>query len=253
MAKKNKDEVPNPNSVTNRDIIQRMNFLYQAGALLSNIGASTSHQADGNAVHNRPLPHVADQSLPLTKREQKRSGQRRAKHPSSLSDLSKSYIQTMKIVGQRTTVRMDPAVKRTLCKQCNNILMPGVTCSVRVKALSSHGNGVAYTCLSCNKIRRIPAPPYNEDVNIISDPSSVSASNPSNANAIGSDFGASETHTMILDGPISMENPKEHSVRQHHRRRKKSPLPRVPPLFERKVGHVIFRGSDRLEDDDATW
>ena len=34
MAKKSKDEVPNPNSVSNRDILQRLNFLYQASVLL---------------------------------------------------------------------------------------------------------------------------------------------------------------------------------------------------------------------------
>ena len=39
MAKKPKDDVPNPNNVANREILQRMNFLYQASVLLNHTNA----------------------------------------------------------------------------------------------------------------------------------------------------------------------------------------------------------------------
>ena len=67
-----KNDVPNPNltTVVNRDIIQRLNFLYQASVYLS----SCSPPKSPNLVSTR--------------------------------DLAKDYISTMKAVGQRTTVRM---------------------------------------------------------------------------------------------------------------------------------------------------
>lgn len=63
-----KVDVPN---VVNRDIIQRLNFLYQASVYLSSCN-------------------------PLQK----------APKLVSTRDLAKDYISTMKAVGQRTTVRM---------------------------------------------------------------------------------------------------------------------------------------------------
>ena len=117
MAKKTNDDVPNPNSVVNRDIIQRLNFLYQASVYLSSCNPPKS-------------PRLV-----------------------STRDLAKDYISTMRAVGKRTTVRMyvlssrsrlirldqehrrDPAVKRTLCKGCNITLIPGATATVRIKSL----------------------------------------------------------------------------------------------------------------------
>lgn len=31
-------------------------------------------------------------------------------------------------------IRRDPSIKRTLCKKCNSLLIPGVTASLRIKS-----------------------------------------------------------------------------------------------------------------------
>ncbi|PBK74610.1 Rpr2-domain-containing protein [Armillaria solidipes] len=125
MAKKSKDETPNANSVPNKDIIQRLNFLYQASVYLNG---------------------VPSQSPPRRKRV-------------TTSDLSRSYVSSMKIVGQKTVVKMDPSVKRTICKGCNTILVPGSTVTIRANKSPSHGHLMVYTCTQCKTTRRIPAPP----------------------------------------------------------------------------------------------
>ncbi|KAK0464735.1 RNAse P Rpr2/Rpp21/SNM1 subunit domain-containing protein [Desarmillaria tabescens] len=127
MAKKSKDEAPNPNNVPNRDIIQRLHFLYQASVYLDGVS-------------------------PPQKKKQKRV---------TISDLSRSYVSSMKIVGQKTTVNMDPSVKRTICKGCDTVLVPGSTVSIRVKKSRSRGHLMVYTCTRCKTSRRIPAPPVD--------------------------------------------------------------------------------------------
>ena len=77
---KNKDQAPNPNNVSNRDIIQRLNFLYQASVFL-------------NAMSSQPQP----------------CSQKRV----TTSELSRSYIDTMKTVGKKTNVRMFVTVPYT--------------------------------------------------------------------------------------------------------------------------------------------
>lgn len=89
MAKKPRDEVPNPNSVSNRDIIQRLNFLYQASVYLNSIDGGKIKANDGDA-----------DAATARKNTNKR------KRVVSTSDLSRSYIKSMKIVGQKTTVKM---------------------------------------------------------------------------------------------------------------------------------------------------
>lgn len=76
MAKKPRDDAPNPHSVANRDIIQRLNFLYQASVYLNGVPGLTT---PAKVVGRRVL---------------------------STSDLSRSYIKTMKIVGQKSVTKM---------------------------------------------------------------------------------------------------------------------------------------------------
>lgn len=118
MAKK--DEAA---GVTNRDILQRMSFMYQASAYLNALPEPTA----------KPTRTTTQQ-------------------------LAKSYINSMKAVGRKTVVKMDPAVKRTLCKGCNAVLIPGGTARVRVKGSSTHSHVMTYTCRTCSTKLRIPAP-----------------------------------------------------------------------------------------------
>ncbi len=78
MAKKPKDQVPNPNSVVNRDVIQRLNFMYQASVYLNTVAAS----------------------VPTAVPQPKRKKRITADH------LSRNYVSAMKVVGQKTTVKM---------------------------------------------------------------------------------------------------------------------------------------------------
>ncbi|KAJ7497613.1 RNAse P Rpr2/Rpp21/SNM1 subunit domain-containing protein [Mycena latifolia] len=187
MAKKNKDDVPNASSIVNRDIMQRLNFMYQASVYLSGV---------------LPVP-------PPTAPEKRKKKSRKM----NVHDLSKSYINSMKVVANKTMVKMDPAVKRTLCNGCNIVLVPGSTASVRVKSSTTHGHIMLYRCNSCNSTRRIPAPPTLAE-------SSLPAASTSEA--------------------VDETKPSK------PRKRKPAPVARLPPLFARDVGHVVLCGNDPL-------
>ena len=91
MAKKRKDDVPNPSSVGNRDILQRLNFLFQASQLLGSMGAAQGEKAGSTGSMDR----VSD-----------RREKARRRHPATVTDLSRTYIKTMKTIGTKTNVRM---------------------------------------------------------------------------------------------------------------------------------------------------
>ncbi|KAJ7045851.1 RNAse P Rpr2/Rpp21/SNM1 subunit domain-containing protein [Mycena alexandri] len=189
MAKKdkNKDEPPSAANIVNKDIMQRLNFMYQASVYLSGV---------------LPVP------------EPPKTVQKRAKKARKMNvhDLSKAYINSMKTVASKTMVKMDPAVKRTLCNGCNIVLVPGSTATVRVKSSKTHGHVMHYRCTSCKSTRRIPAPPTLTE--------SVPAASTSTAMEVDSE---------------SSKAPK--------------PLARLPPLFARN-GHVVLCGNDTLPTSD---
>jgi len=87
MGKKKleQDEVPTPNAgaVANKDLMQRMNFLYQVASHLS---------------QQPSLPQEVKTTPPVKKRNDKRKG--------SLQDLAAFHVRTMKTIGNKTMVKM---------------------------------------------------------------------------------------------------------------------------------------------------
>ncbi|KIK45135.1 hypothetical protein CY34DRAFT_801988 [Suillus luteus UH-Slu-Lm8-n1] len=207
MGKQNKDDVPNPSKVGNRDIIQRLNFLYQASVLLNGMTAGPSSQVPSSTCETNDTQN---------------SPRKRQKRVVSTADLSRSYVDTMKSVGQKTNVKIDPTVKRVICKGCHIVLIPGASSTVRVKNSKSHGHIVIHTCNSCRISRRIPAPPV-----------------------LDANERASTSTTMDQLAPGAITGSASQSVQ---RRQKKSCKARLAPHFARDLGHVIFRGNERLSD-----
>src|SRR3989338_6935817 len=72
-------------------------------------------------------------------------------YPSSRT-LSRHYISLMMDVAQREVIRLAPSIKRTFCKKCCSVMIPGDSCTVRINPLRS--THATYTCLHCSTIYR---------------------------------------------------------------------------------------------------
>jgi ribonuclease P protein subunit RPR2 len=85
---KQKEETNINSAAANKDIIQRLNFLYQASVYLQSLDVG---RPDGGT------PGADNRKKPRSKRKsQKRT----------TGDLSREYIQCMRQVAQKTTVKM---------------------------------------------------------------------------------------------------------------------------------------------------
>lgn len=120
MGKNNKDkdknEIPNPTSVTNRDILQRLNFLYQASVLLNGLAPPRTipDDDDPTTTHNDRGTSTQEYNPPSRPKKSQRKKRRRVV---SFEELSRSYVETMKSVGQKTNVKMcvlEPSSNRCL-------------------------------------------------------------------------------------------------------------------------------------------
>jgi ribonuclease P protein subunit RPR2 len=66
---------------------------------------------------------------------------------------SKRYIQLLRKIGLRYNVRLPKEIKRSFCKNCNSLLIPGLSSEVR---LNKRTKTVNIRCKNCNKIYRYP-------------------------------------------------------------------------------------------------
>jgi hypothetical protein len=85
MGKKGTDQdaTPNAGAVVNKDLMQRMNFLYQVASHLS---------------QQSPQPEAARMNTSNSKKRGKQQG--------TLQDLAAFHVRTMKTIGNKSMVKM---------------------------------------------------------------------------------------------------------------------------------------------------
>ncbi|KAK7204519.1 RNAse P Rpr2/Rpp21/SNM1 subunit domain-containing protein [Myxozyma melibiosi] len=122
--------------VKNRDQYLRASFLYQAAVLMAS-------SADAN-------PEVSTKATAAT------------------APLSRLYASQMRAVAQKSVLKLDPSIKRTICKRCDSVLIPGSTLSVHVENLSKkavpHADVLVHTCKVCGGQKRYPVGQNREHV-----------------------------------------------------------------------------------------
>ena len=78
--------------------------------------------------------------------------------------LSSYYGHILSGVAKKTVLRIDPSVKRTMCKGCHTLLVPGKSASIKVKM--KNAGQLEKKCLKCQTVKRFN---LKRDHNIWSD------------------------------------------------------------------------------------
>ncbi|KAG5641015.1 hypothetical protein DXG03_006376 [Asterophora parasitica] len=242
MAKKEKDQAPNATSVANRDIIQRLNFLYQASVYLSSLPSTTSRPIPSSGCESTSANATIDPGK--TKRSvrgKKERNVKAAKRTVTARYLARTYIGTMKVVGQKTTVK----IVGTRQKYLQFIAFSLANVDQLSTESPAHGHTMVYTCMGCNTSRRIPAPPVLSTGQGLAASQNVMSSDPAS--------GPFETpSTVVEDITMDVERPAATSTGKPHKRGKRKVVQsRVPPLFARDVGHVVFCGNDKVVTEEG--
>lgn len=98
-------------------------------------------------------PEASDQGYKATSRKHhKRKG--------TLNDLAAFHVRTMKTIGNKSMVKIDPSVKRTICSVCFNVMTPGHS-TTRVHGSAAHRFIVRHECSRCGESKTIPRPPHS--------------------------------------------------------------------------------------------
>jgi ribonuclease P protein subunit RPR2 len=77
------------------------------------------------------------------------------------SKLSRFYLSHLRSIAKKNVLRLDPSVKRTICKRCESLLIPGVSCRERIENQSKGGKKrwadvLVVECNACGTVKRFP-------------------------------------------------------------------------------------------------
>jgi ribonuclease P protein subunit RPR2 len=136
--------------ITNKALHSRVSFLYQAAAYLATRAPQTfenmsstdctgPHQDDGRVPNMTPPNGVKLPALAL----------------------SRLFISDLRCVSLKTQTRLSPAMKHSICKGCNTMLIDGSTCESRIENKSKGGRKswadiLVRKCKGCGYERRFP-------------------------------------------------------------------------------------------------
>lgn len=108
---------PSVNTIQNRDIMQRMNFLWQASVYLESCGSGSGSGYEGSIkrrkvdrrkgeAKGRQGQTFQEERQVEEEKEDVAKGRRKRGKMMIGSDLAKVYVQMMKCIGKRTTTGM---------------------------------------------------------------------------------------------------------------------------------------------------
>ncbi|XP_077180836.1 ribonuclease P protein subunit p21 [Paroedura picta] len=73
-------------------------------------------------------------------------------------ELARFYCHTQNSISRRLVLRQDPSVKRTICKSCFSLLIPGVSSTVRQRKRRNQ-RWTVVRCLNCGLTKRFLSNP----------------------------------------------------------------------------------------------
>ncbi|KAK8099268.1 uncharacterized protein PG998_012509 [Apiospora kogelbergensis] len=132
-------------SVPNRPIYSRISYLYQAASHLATSSRQDSSPAAGD--------YGVDQSVETEGPGQDETQLRQT--------CSRHLLTTMRTTSEKAVIRLSPALKHTVCKFCDSLLIEGETCVSTVENASKGGKKpwadvLIVRCKACKGVKRFP-------------------------------------------------------------------------------------------------
>ncbi|KAJ2672616.1 hypothetical protein IWW42_002770 [Coemansia sp. RSA 1085] len=127
----------NGGGLPNRELFQRMNFLYQSAQFLAS--TTTANSSNGSSDNGTNSSDAVAKCVADNR---------------SLLPLARFFTKEMRQVARKSVLRLSPHIKRDLCKACGSPQQPGISCTVRVKGKGKSQRTIT-TCMYCGWQRRL--------------------------------------------------------------------------------------------------
>lgn len=132
-----KTNTSTPKQPPNAQLFARLSHLYRASSAFAAPGAGTT---SGEKTTD---PSSATAATATT------------------ANLSRFYLSHLRSIAMKSVIRLDPSIKRRICKRCDAFLAPGVSCTERIENKSKNGKKpwadvLIVECNACGAMKRFP-------------------------------------------------------------------------------------------------
>ncbi len=137
-------------SIPNKHLYSRLSYLHQAAAVLgSQVGTTPLSKSD--SVVSRSLE---DKGEPSDAQKYPAADQLRL-------NFARHLLTDLRATSLKSQIRLSPAIKHTICKFCDALLIEGETSSSVVENKSKHGKKpwadvLVVKCNTCGGVKRFP-------------------------------------------------------------------------------------------------
>ncbi|WWD16399.1 hypothetical protein CI109_100825 [Kwoniella shandongensis] len=164
----NQNQKKNPKSqqqpvIPNKDLFHRVNFSYQAAIFLQNLGegsgsgSNTTFNGDEEVRVNRD--RKGKRKAVEVEGDDRSTGPKEEGRAKAFRKLARIGMKEMKGMSVHNQLKLDPTLKRSICRTCSTVLIPGLTSRMRNRPSRSTITKSNSTCLTCSTTLSIPTPP----------------------------------------------------------------------------------------------
>lgn len=153
----------------------RISYLYQAATYLADnatrrqsararlrydSGSNQTKEGDYKCSAPEPGP-TPEGNLQISDTEDNQKEMSPLSGTSSSAVSSRQLLAHLRAVSRRTQIRLTPDIKRSICKRCDALLVPGSTSTITVENRSRNRNKPwadvsVVTCIACGTAKRFP-------------------------------------------------------------------------------------------------
>ena len=156
----------------NSHLRARLDYLHKAAAYLhsttiaskqAQIQQSDNEKREVETISARTVPQILSPSAAAIAVEKASDSvnQRQEQNFDRLPNLSRAYISQLRGISLKTQLRLPREVKRSFCKRCDTLLVPGVSCIQDIRNASRDGKKPwadvrVVRCTTCGTEKRYP-------------------------------------------------------------------------------------------------
>ncbi|EFA80551.1 hypothetical protein PPL_06490 [Heterostelium album PN500] len=141
----------------NIDVYKRMNFLYQAAYLMKQTNSNRMNSTNINNDDNNSSSGVIEEQIDNS--DDNNNNNKVVSDGNN--NLSSFYCNVIKQISRRGVIRMNSRLKKTICKKCSSLMVPGVSSTVRIK--DHRESHITLKCNNCNTVKRFQTNKHREN------------------------------------------------------------------------------------------
>ncbi|KAH6710892.1 RNAse P Rpr2/Rpp21/SNM1 subunit domain-containing protein [Leptodontidium sp. 2 PMI_412] len=143
---------PKTGSVPNKALYSRVSYLYQAAAYMATLQPHSQIMESRTTANGKGR---CEGDSEMTSEES------RATQPPLSQPASRRLVSDLRAVSHKVLMRISPAMKHSLCKNCDTMMIDGSTCTSEIENRSKGGKKpwadiLVRRCNTCGLAKRFP-------------------------------------------------------------------------------------------------